>query len=340
MLLSFPDSFPGLFSPCQESLFFPPPPPKNYKISSAFSYNFKSALTRRYDFTSAQESNLFPEGKDVFCILNMPYLSTELQRFDFFKIAYVLEGNCTFLFESERIELSEGDVCIISPVSDFNLPLKPGCISVSITVRKSTFDSLFSNLLSKQDLVSLFFRNCLYEPHRTNYILLRTGNDKNILETVRLLVYECNMTDNYSNSCSISLLNVFLAQSLRAATDITLHRYEDRSEKNFNFAVMLQYIQQNYRTVTLSGLAETFHFGKSYLSTLIHKNMGRSFTEVLRTLRMNRAMELLMNTPMAVSEIATAVGYDSVDYFSRAFRQEYGVSPQQYKQRHKSSPQA
>ena len=48
-------------------------------------------------------------------------------------------------------------------------------------------------------------------------------------------------------------------------------------------------------------------------------------------------MELLMNTHMAVSEIAAAVSYDSVDYFSRAFRQTYGASPQQYKQ-HKSDP--
>lgn len=35
---------------------------------------------------------------------------------------------------------------------------------------------------------------------------------------------------------------------------------------------------------------------------------------------------------MKVSEIAPAVGYDSVDHFSRTFRRVYGMSPQQYKQ--------
>ena len=43
------------------------------------------------------------------------------------------------------------------------------------------------------------------------------------------------------------------------------------------------------------------------------------------------AMDYLMNTPMKVSEIADAVGYDSVDHFSRTFRKIYGVPPQEYK---------
>ena len=59
--------------------------------------------------------------------------------------------------------------------------------------------------------------------------------------------------------------------------------------------------------------------------------MSRSFTDALRLLKMGRAMNLLMNTPMKVSEIAAAVGYDSVDHFSRTFRRVYGLPPRQYK---------
>ncbi len=76
------------------------------------------------------------------------------------------------------------------------------------------------------------------------------------------------------------------------------------------------------------------------MSKLIHKNMGHSFTDVLRTLKMNRAMDYLLNTPMKISEISTAVGYDSVDHFSRTFRRTYGMSPQQYKQMRTTGPGA
>ena len=283
-----------------------------------------------------QEPNLFPAGKDVFCFLNMPYMDRQLHFHDFFEITYVAEGSCTFLFEGESASLGIGDVCITSPMAAHSLPLEPGCTALSIVVRKSTFNSLFPNLLSSQNLVSLFFRNSLYERRRANYILIRTGNDEAVFRTALQLTYECNLVDDFSNACGVSLLNLFLARILRAGAEVSLHHYENYSERDFDFTLILLYIQQNYRTVTLSSLAETFHFNETYLSKLIHKNMDRSFTEVLRTLKMSRAMDFLMNTPMKVSEIALAVGYDSVDHFSRTFRRVYGMPPQQYKQTHGS----
>ena len=201
-------------------------------------------------------------------------------------------------------------------------------------VRRSTFDSLFGNLLTQKDLVSLFFRNSLYETKRANYILIKTGNDPLTIYTMQQLTYESNLVDNYANDCAVSLLNLYLARALRAASAaITLYHYEGYSERDFDFALVLQYIQQNYRTVTLSSLAKTFHFSETYLSKLIRKNLNQSFTDVLRTLKMNHALEYLMNTQMKISEIADSVGYDSVDHFSRTFRKVYGAPPQEYKKK-------
>jgi YesN/AraC family two-component response regulator len=151
---------------------------------------------------------------------------------------------------------------------------------------------------------------------------------------MRQLIYECNVRDGYANDCAVSLLNLYLARALRAASaEVTLHHYEGYSERDFDFSLVIHYIQHNYRTVTLSSLAQAFHFSETYLSKLIHRKMGQSFTEVIRGLKMNHAMEYLTNTSMKISEIADAVGYDSVDHFSRTFRKVYGVRPQEYKKR-------
>lgn len=279
-----------------------------------------------------EEQELFPNGKDVFCFVNMPYMVDIPHFHNFFEITYVLKGQCTFLFEGESATLREGDLCIVSPLSGHSLPLEPGCLSMSVIVRKSTFDSVFSNLLAKKDLLSLFFRNSLYETRRANYILLNTGNDEKPFHAVQELAYECNLLDDNANTCAVSLLNLYLARSIRAASaPVKLRHYEGYSERDFNFTLVLQYIQQNYRTVTLSSLAKAFHFSETYLSKLIRKKMNQSFTEVLRTLKMNHALEYLMNTSMKVSEISDAVGYDSADHFSRTFRKMYGVPPQEYK---------
>lgn len=281
-----------------------------------------------------EEEELFPEGKDVFSLVNMPYMVEILHLHNYFEITHVLKGSCTFLFENEKVTLSEGEICIVSPMSGHSLPLEPGCFALSVVVRRSTFDSVFGNLLTQKDLLSLFFRNNLYESRRANYILLKTGNDPLTNDAMQQLIYECNMLDGYANDCAVSLLNLYLARALRASSAaVTLHHYEGYSEQDFDFSLVVHYIQHNYRTVTLSSLAHTFHFSETYLSKLIRKKMNQSFTEVLRTLKMNHAMEYLVNTAMKISEIADAVGYDSVDHFSRTFRKVYGVPPQEYKKR-------
>ena len=293
-----------------------------------------SANTYMVDPTM-EEEELFPEGKDVYCLMNMPYMVDILHLHNYFEITHVLKGSCTFLFESEQVTLREGEICIVSPMSAHSLPLEPGCFAISVVVRRSTFDSVFGNLLTQKDLLSLFFRNNLYESRRANYIMLKTGNDPLTNEAMQQLIYECNMLDGYANDCAVSLLNLYLARALRAASAaVTLHHYEEYSGRNFDFALVLHHIQHNYRTVTLASLAKTFHFSETYLSKLIRKNMKQSFTEVLRTLKMNHALEYLMNTSMKVSEIAEAVGYDSVDHFSRTFRKVYGMPPQEYKKLH------
>lgn len=282
-----------------------------------------------------EEASLFPEDKDVFCFQNMPYMVTIPHSHYFFEITYVLKGSCTLIFEGATATLSAGDLCIVSPGSGHSLPLEPGCVALAIVVRRSTFDSLFGNLLTQKDLISLFFRNSLYQPKRANYILLKTGSDSMAFFTLQQLFYECYQQDSYSNDCAVSLLNLFLARSLRAASAaVTLHHYEGYDERDFDFTLVLQYIQQNYRTVTLASLAQTFHFSETYLSKLIRKNLNQNFTDVLRNLKMNHAMDYLLHTPMKISEIAEAVGYDSVDHFSRTFRKVYGMPPLEYRKRH------
>lgn len=278
------------------------------------------------------EDSMFQEGRDVFVFLNMPYQVDLMHNHNYFEISYVLSGSCTFLFEGETACLSTGDVCIVSPMSRHSLPLKPGCLSLAIAVRSSTFDSLFGRLLTQQDLVSMFFRKSLYEPRRANYLLLKTGGNPLTFQTAQQLTYEANLSAPYANSCSASLLDLFLARALRAAKSaIALYRYEGYSKQDFDFALVLQYIQQNYRTVTLSSLAEVFHFNKTYLSRLIRQKMGQSFSEVLCEVKMSFAMDYLMNTTMKISSIADAVGYASVDHFSYVFRRVYGLPPQQYR---------
>jgi AraC-like DNA-binding protein len=103
------------------------------------------------------------------------------------------------------------------------------------------------------------------------------------------------------------------------------------------FSPVLHYIRNNYRSLTLTELAEHFHYSKPHLCTLIKQNTGVSFTELVKRLRMTRAEEYLVNTDMNIGSIAASLGYSSTDHFSRVFRKTYGMSPVEYRKANMNS---
>ena len=54
---------------------------------------------------------------------------------------------------------------------------------------------------------------------------------------------------------------------------------------------------------------------------------GSSPVELLRTARLNRAHQLLLTTDKTVSEVAYSVGFSSPAYFTKCFKDEFGMVP-------------
>ncbi len=97
---------------------------------------------------------------------------------------------------------------------------------------------------------------------------------------------------------------------------------------------IMNFIQNNYANVTLDALAEEFHFTKPYMSKYISVNAGKTFSEIVRDIRMKKACELLKSSRMSVEAVASKVGYPSAEHFNRLFRKKYGVTPMQYRKKH------
>ena len=102
-----------------------------------------------------------------------------------------------------------------------------------------------------------------------------------------------------------------------------------------NFALVKAYIDENFCTPTLciNDIADRFSYNKKYISTLFKKQMKVSVSEYIRTLRLNRAAELLEKGALSITEIAHAVGFGDALYFSKLFKQHTGCSPKQYREK-------
>jgi len=81
----------------------------------------------------------------------------------------------------------------------------------------------------------------------------------------------------------------------------------------------------------LDELATIAHMSKSNLLTTFRKATHQSPIEYLIHLRIQRAMEMMRNMDVTITEIAFAVGFNDSNYFSRQFRKIAGISARQFK---------
>ncbi len=99
----------------------------------------------------------------------------------------------------------------------------------------------------------------------------------------------------------------------------------------------------------LSGLAEKMKQGKNYtkgvqymtelsqkspehLSRSMKKHYGITPTEFINTLRMKNAAQLLIQTEQSVMDICFENGYQNISWFNTLFKENFGVSPGEYRQ--------
>lgn len=78
-------------------------------------------------------------------------------------------------------------------------------------------------------------------------------------------------------------------------------------------------------------LATSINISRSYFYKKMVKITGKKPIEFIRTIRMKRACQLLAESQMQIAEIAYMLGYNSPKVFSKHFKEEFGVSPSEFK---------
>lgn len=256
------------------------------------------------------------------------YYSDTTHSLAFFEMYYLFRGQCDLEIKKGRITLHEGDYLIIAPGTCHSLTSDGDNFILGISVRKSDFEDVFRAEQSRTNLLSLFFRHVLFDRTADGYLLFHTGNDDDLNRSLKNVAVESMVRDDYSFMLAHCWLSILLSNMVR------IHHLEVETSYSVfegRLSNILQYIQQHYQDVTLDELGARFGYSKPYLCTLIKRNTGKTFSQLVNAQRLNAATTLLHEGGYSVAEIAHRAGYANVDYFSRRFKREYGVSPAEYR---------
>lgn len=95
---------------------------------------------------------------------------------------------------------------------------------------------------------------------------------------------------------------------------------------------IMQAIDENYtQDLRLSDLAEQFFLTAQYLSVLIKKETGLTFSELVIRKRIGLAKKLLVETDQPIQDIMEQVGYRDYSCFIRLFKKHEGCTPYVYR---------
>lgn len=134
----------------------------------------------------------------------------------------------------------------------------------------------------------------------------------------------------------IGHLYLFIDYLVRSAADISVSN--GNKLRDFYVHEAISYIENNFQNdISVESIAAVCGLNRSYFGKIFKETMGKSPQEFLMNYRMIKAAELLKLTQLSIGDIGNAVGYENQLHFSRAFKNVYGVSPREWRNKNRIS---
>jgi len=181
-------------------------------------------------------------------------------------------------------------------------------------------------------------KNFSYFDYDTNEALHLSPKEEEIIwELFNKINYEYhNNQDEYSKDIMLGHIESILKYSQRFYKRQFISRFEKSGKTVTRFNDMLN---QHFSGPDLldKGLpsvkfiASALNMSTRYLSDLLKQETGKTSIELIHIFLISEAKNLMKGSDRNVTEIAYALGFENMPYFSRLFKREVGMSPQQYR---------
>lgn len=287
---------------------------------------------------NSTEQRYLDDAFDIALTSNLRYMYKPPHSHQFFEIIFVLEGTCENYIHQNRITLQKGDLCFIAPDITHQLFANSHeTIAYNILVRSSTFHRAFTNIYGNHDIISDFFTRNIYQHNDSSpYILCKTDCESIYKTIMNDMISEKLNPGKFSERYINNLFDLFIIKLLRN------HEYHftiGQSTENVEFesiTAILRYIQGNYSHLTLPDTARFFNYSEAHLSRMIKQATGQNFSEIVKTIKLQKATQLLLKTELSITEIVEEIGYTDNSHFYKIFKKNYGLTPIQYKEKHQN----
>ena len=282
------------------------------------------------DFT-VDSAKMLEEGKLIAVRTHTRFVHFPSHRHNFIEVLYVCEGSLTNIIGGKEVVIEAGELLFLNQFTRHEiLPAGKNDIAINFMILPEFFDVAYTMAGSNNILADFLVHVLRQNEEKGEYLHFRVAEVlqiQNLLENMIYSLVTGKGDQNRINQTTMGLIFLYLLDSVQYAEMRVPNQYE-----NMIAMTTLDYIEQNYKTATLTELCVKLHLPRHVLSKMIKKNTGFNFKELLQRKRMNKAIELMCETELPISDIIAAVGYENGSYFHRVFREKYHVTPRAFRE--------
>lgn len=257
-------------------------------------------------FFQQQDTNYIAvEGNDL---APVPHLHKNLE------IVMLWEGRTLAVADEKEVMMEAGDLYLAFPNQLHYYQDQPGHLRHSL-------------LIISPDILPEFYKE-FSESCPVSPVLRGADQNPRIVEAFQNMLAAAKSPDPYLAFRFRGNMLVLMCELLSSMP------LEPKSSSDKDICIsMIQYCYKNYKEdISLQSLAQAMHVSHFYISHLFADQLHMSFRDYINSLRISQAEELMKNRSLTITEIAYAVGYNSIRTFNRCFRQIKGVTPTEFRQ--------
>jgi len=267
---------------------------------------------------------------DVYYVVLTPYImehNNPIVCFDYWQLLYLDEGHYTCSIDGKNFPLAAGQVLLCAPGGNRYVVEQKNARVAYVSFRCTSDkmaelkDRSISLNAEQKRLVSRIFsigiKRFVDIPEQDQYYgqQIMQGTTDAELQTMK----------NSLELLLIELTEFPPDKPLAAIPDNLANYYSKQFDKIERY--MFQHITEN---ITMQKLSENTGFSHTTIKRVFHHCVGMGAIHYFNLLKIKEAQKMIRQTDKSMTQISDALGFSSIHYFSRTFKNISGITPSQY----------
>lgn len=233
------------------------------------------------------------------------------EKNDYWELVFIDNGTLYSNVEGDDYELNTLDFILYSPNQKHRH-------KISTNTSCSYFSIIFKMQISDAYMLS----NRVYKANRDIHQII----NKLIKVSDNKMLYDHELMLCYLKELLIKTLQFDFINSAKVTSAPIQQTFDDDLLNK-----IVKYIQDSiYEAITIEDICTRFSISRTSLQALFNNNIGTPPKRYISELKLTKSKVLIKENKYTISEISSMLGFASIHYFSRSFKQRFGITPSEY----------